>query len=420
MSNNWSEKIEQRFCTKLPDDVRAWVDQQPWRHGGGAEFCVALSPEQLLEPEPGTIWPGFMLPDTLPLVGNGYGDWLCLRFNSHGTVGEVIRWSHGGGDWIPYGGHLAEALIYDFAAHCAPFRPPVFERPVRSPELSSQLGHWADQWMMLDLQDVLDASAAANGLAVLDLLLRNRVAEFAVRRDRTLKWLDSGLKSNSEPRLAAQLDIAWEPDFVRWLFDTDLIPSDRREQLARHFEQPPDDLFKQAWERAEREALAVIEKRCDLGWAFDIAGWAAERRGDLGRASRLYFAGLHSSLFSDETVAFRTHWIDERYGKFAAARLAELESHLSAQQACDPYLNLFWEIDAASTRTRVREHWLHKARDAKDPAAAYDCYYRAGWDLGSSDHGAYAEILTGLVTSAAKAGARTLAAVAEMHLRFLD
>ena len=80
MSGTWSERIERHYSLRLPHDVRVWLDQDIWREVGGAEFCRARTPEQILEPEPGTIWAGFMLPDTLPIVGNDYGDWLCLRW----------------------------------------------------------------------------------------------------------------------------------------------------------------------------------------------------------------------------------------------------------------------------------------------------------------------------------------------------
>ena len=55
------------------------------------------------------------MPDTLPIIGNDYGDWLCLRIARDGTLAELIHWSHCGGDWLPYGRNLAEGLLYDAA-----------------------------------------------------------------------------------------------------------------------------------------------------------------------------------------------------------------------------------------------------------------------------------------------------------------
>src|SRR5262245_37578083 len=113
----WSDSVAQRFDIQLPLDLRAWLDDGIWKQAGGAEFCRPRTPEQLVSPEPGSIWAGFMLPDTLPFIGNQYGDWLCLRIGFSNRVDEVLYWCHGGGDWIPYGRTLAESLIYDAAFH---------------------------------------------------------------------------------------------------------------------------------------------------------------------------------------------------------------------------------------------------------------------------------------------------------------
>ncbi len=53
MSGRWSTEIENRYSLRLADDVRAWLDEQVWQESGGAEFCRAQTPEQLLDPVPG-------------------------------------------------------------------------------------------------------------------------------------------------------------------------------------------------------------------------------------------------------------------------------------------------------------------------------------------------------------------------------
>lgn len=419
MSRTWSQKIEAKFALQLPADLRAWLDEQPWRLGGGAEFCMALTPERLLAPEPGTIWSGFMLPDTLPLVGNGYGDWLCVRVGPENEVTELIRWTHGGGDWIPYGRSLAEALVFDLVAFYTPIRHTVYEKPERPPERLDCLGRWARQWLAADTDPLFDAVANGDIESALERCLTARVAEFAVRRSRILRWLQSPLKAKSTTALAGQLGVSWDTDFVRWLFDTALIPEHHRHSLKHHFDCADDQLFRQSWDAAEQDAVAVTRCRADLGWAFDVAGWAAERRGALRDAQTRYQGGLAASVFSDETVAFRTHWYDEGYCKFAAARLAESRDQLTAQQRSDPYLNVLWQRDARTVRTRIRDYWMHQARDAADPRDAYRCFYRAGWDLGGNDMQAYREIFNGLVQSATAAGADALALVAKLHCQFL-
>ncbi len=61
-----------------------------------------------------------MLPDTLPLIGNEYGDWLCVRVDEDNRFGELVHWYHGGGDWIPVGKSIAEAVLHDIVDQ---FRP---------------------------------------------------------------------------------------------------------------------------------------------------------------------------------------------------------------------------------------------------------------------------------------------------------
>ena len=388
MTRTWSEQIEKRYALRLDAELRSWFDQETWRHPLAGAFCCPLSPQQLLDPPPGTIWAGFMLPDTLPLIGNQQGDWLCLRVAADGRVAEIICWSHGGGDWIPYGRRLPEALRYDAACRTAGGAP---------------------------------VSGSCRGPSI-DGLLSAGCAEVAIRRDRALTHLNSALKVHSDPDLARHMNVRWDPELVRWIFDTDLIPFGARENLAQLFDLPADQLLRQDWAAAEREALRVIQVRQDLGWPLDLAGWAAERRGEWGPAVALYCRGVKTSLFSDETVRFRTHWFPEGYGKFAAARLGALRAHLNSDLLHDPYLELFWQNDAPSLRDRLCRYWLGHARQHEACAQymrAYQCFYRAGWDCGLSDLDGYAEILDGLGTVAEAAGASALARVAGTHRRFL-
>ena len=218
------------------------------------------------------------------------------------------------------------------------------------------------------------------------------------------------------------MGVAWEPDFVRWLFDGSLVPETARRELMLCANASGVDFFRQDWDAAEQEAQSVIRRRQDLGWAFDIAGWAAQRRGDWASAIEHYLAGLRTSWFSDDTVRFRTHWFDEGYGKFAASRLATLTRRLSARQRRDPYLNIFLDNDSGSLRRRVREYWLQLAQQADrqgDHLQAYQHYYRAGWDLGLEPLNGYGAVFEGLCRSAAAAGSSALASIAAMHQRFL-
>ncbi|MCU0961502.1 MAG: hypothetical protein MUF48_15505 [Pirellulaceae bacterium] len=413
--------------------MRAWLDDELWREAGGAEFRHAQAPDQWLDPAPGSIWAGFMLPDTLPIISNDYGDWLCLRIAADGLVSELVQWSHGGGDWIPCGRSLAEALLYDAAAWiCHPPRDDVpwdVDAPPRDMATVFRLAGWARDVLARGGGDVpcfwRDAGGAdrvCRAGAVLAQLLQAGMAEFAVRRDRLLRWLDSPLKRASGPAWARDLGVAWEPEYVSWLFDTARIPPVFRDALRQRLGEDAGDPFGQDWSAAESEALAVLARRADLGWAFDIAGWAAERRGAVDLAVARYLAGVATSWFSDDTLRFRSHWHAEGYGKFAAARLAALATRLRRQQREDPYLRIFLDCDAATLRGRVQQHWLSRAREASRRGAhhdAYQLYYRAGWDLGMLPVSAYDEVFTELAHAARAGGSPALAALASLHHRFL-
>ena len=236
MTGRWSTEIEQRYSLQLPDDVRVWLDEQIWKDAGGAEFRRAQTPEQLMDPVPGSIWAGFMLPDTLPIIGNDYGDWLCLRIAADGSVSELVHWSHCGGDWIPYGQNLAEGLLYDAAVHVLfPQRASFAESGAGG---STRLSAWpsgpAGGWQTMAERCRVSGHTPmvrrpdANGAAILNELASAGIAEFAVRRDRILGHLDSPFKSHSRTALAQELGVPWEPEYVSWLFDTARIPAPAR------------------------------------------------------------------------------------------------------------------------------------------------------------------------------------------------
>lgn len=428
MPDRWSTRIERHYSLRLSDDVRAWLDEGRWDEACGAEFRLAQPPEQWLDPPPGVIWAGFMLPDTLPIISSDYGDWLCLRIAADGTVAELVQWSHGGGDWIPYGRTLAEGLMYDAARqllHPDRSSPADPGGPVKD---NFRAAAWAARWLQATRPlspfwiHAGKADVAAKASQLLDDFARAGVAEYAVHRDRILWHLGTPLKARSAASWASDAGVSWEPEFVSWLFDTARIPVSARQELSARLVDTDGDAFAQDWSAAEAEALAVIGRRSDLGWAYDVAGWAAERRGEAAQAVQHYWAGLQTSWFSDDALAFRSHWFDEGYGKFAASRLAELASHLTAKQLRDPYLRIFLDKDVQSLRSRVQQYWIGAARAAVERRAyreAYHYYYRAGWDLGMLPISAYEEVLEQLQRVAEADGSPALAAIARLHHRFL-
>ena len=422
MTNSWSEKLATHYGLRLPEDLRAWLDDEIWRLAGGAEFSQPQSPDQLIDPD-GSIWGGFMLPDTLPIVGNDYGDWLCLRIAADGHVREVLHWNHGGGDWIPYGRSLAEALIYDAASRILYDRKPEFTSPEPPTEEVFRLAQWAVDYATPGRSGVQPFwRSPPRGEEILSQLLTNHVAEDVARRDQCLAALTNRLRRDGSPRLASSLGVPWEPDFVRWQFDSQLLPAAMHAPLTRHFGEPIDAIIAQDWNAAERAALYVARSRQDLGWALEIAGWAAERRGDLSAAIGLYELGARAPIFSDDAVRFRSQWFPPGFGKFAAFRLAELCQHLPPALQRDDYLQLFLADDADTLRQRVRDYWYAQAERAQrqgDAETAYHALYQAGWDCGLPTLDEYGPLLERLADAAKQLGSQPLARLAHAHRQSL-
>lgn len=134
-----------------------------------------------------------------------------------------------------------------------------------------------------------------------------------------------------------------------------------RDRLAKFSRVAEDELFAQDWQAAERHALRLLSWRQDLGWAYDIAGWAAERRGDIQLAVSRYLGGLRPSVFSDNTIRFRTHWFADGFGKFSAVRLNELRKEIPTPHRGDAYLSIYLANDNATLRNRIRDYWLNLA-----------------------------------------------------------
>ncbi len=65
-----------------------------------------------------------MLPDSLPIMGNGGGDVLCCRVDRSGTLSEYIWWEHEGGSWEVAGPTLKEAVDYVEIRSLLTKRPP--------------------------------------------------------------------------------------------------------------------------------------------------------------------------------------------------------------------------------------------------------------------------------------------------------
>ncbi len=432
MGGTLSERLAERYALRLDDHWRQWFDRDSERLLLMGPFRSPVHVEELLEPAPPDLWPGFMLPDTLPIVTNDYGDWWCARIGTDNRISEVIQWAHGGGDWLPVGSSMAQAALWDYVQH---WRAPAIEIEQAAHEYPSRLEPGTDELLPRDgwlswlagglevsteqLQSVLSTFAQQRYRDGLEMMLGHAWSTTAVACELVELSLQGMLARLADNQLAMRCGINWVPEYTSWLFDTEHISADARRLLL---ELAPDVRFDQDWQAAEKWSRLVHTVRSDMSWAGDICGWAALRRGEVPLAIEQFYNNRTNSAFTDQSVRLRSHWFAEHFGKFSVAALARLRPQLTAAQASDPYLQLLWNEPVQRTRSSVRDYWLARARQSMTDgnfADSYDCYLSAGWDLGAERMSDYLEILDGVQTSAARAGWTARAAVAAAHAESL-
>lgn len=449
-----SNRIRQRFgLSQLDASWQRWFDSDWATVPLAGAFRSPRDPIGLLESRPEHIWSGFMLPDSIPILGNAYGDWFCVRVNADGGLGELLHWYHGGGDWIPLGESLVGACLHDAVDQ---FRPPASQM-LRGALETLDVGHQLDVWSRLssgDFQQWVESEfgqlqASAGGVAAklaeffhlpfdasqannpagnpgeyydqgLTALESAGIAMDAIACDRIEACLQTVVQSLADKALATSAGVVWSPDYLRFLFDIEHADESVRQRVLNRLSQDSgiNTLPAQDWQQAEQLALQVLARRTDLAWAFDIAGWAAERRGNYSQAIHYYQAGLRASPFSDQSVRLRSHWYTADSPKFACCRLKDLAEHVTDRHQQDAYGVLAAKTSGTGA-SEISGFWINEAvalEQSGEPEKAYWAYYKAGWDVGVARLADYQRILTGLVTTARSAGWSARHQVAQMHL----
>ncbi len=441
-----SQHIADRYQVALNESWRQWFDRDAEQIPLAGEFRLSTQFSFLLDSAPAIVWPGLMLPDTLPLIGNEYGDWLCVRVDEDNRFGELVHWYHGGGDWIPVGKSIAEAVLHDIVDQFRPRKGQVLRGAAEStvPEhLSQVIQRISDErlqsWMLSSLLEspnsnhdckeslkgVLSALSSCDYLTAVKLLESAGWAVDAAVCDQIEFALQVPIRSLASDEIPRRLGLNYEPDYVRWLFDAQQIPNNAMHQIQDILHSiglPPAQPHQQDWLEAERLALRQLQRRNDLAWAIDIAGWAAQRRGDYSTACEIYFNGRHASAFSNQSIRMRSHGFDPQFGKVAIAELWKLRDHLHPAQLEDTYLQKIWQTPSRILQREVQQYWMSAAKvamDIGDYADAYRNYYRAGWDIGAQRMTDYLEIFAGLIESSQAAGWTGRAQVAAAHLACL-
>lgn len=393
-----------------------WFDREIWKHVGGGEYREPISADSLTVAAPESIWPGLMPCDFLPLISNAAGDWLCVRVDRDNRASEIVQWYHGGGDWIPWGKNLAEAILFDAVVdrlpgttrrHAVPAEDP---RPSSGSQADDPILKWALEHLPDGAESALDPSLDEDGVA--QAMLDSGVAEVAVRCELVVAGLIQWSRKTLESFFAA--DPTLQRNFLsEWSFDVDRIPVETNQEFEKKHSV---SLFgTQDWYNAERHAKRVSELDPSLAWAWDIAGYAAERRNDLENAVAAYRRSAGCSVFTDQSIRLETHWTATDSAKFSVARLFDLDLQQVSQS---PYLSALCDADPKRRRARTTAYWVERGGNYEKKGEldkACRCYEAAGWDVGAGSMSIYADLLDRIALMAQQLGHEGRAETARTH-----
>ncbi|MCO8124832.1 hypothetical protein NHH03_24050 [Stieleria sp. TO1_6] len=383
-------------------------------------FTAAISPQELLSNAPAAIWPALMPCDFLPILGNQMGDWLCLRFRADNSASQIVHWYHGGGDWIPWGDSLAEAILFDSFRQRLPGSIRDHAIPAID-DASNATGDPAegplDTWALEQLQR---DSVTPTDAERLQTLSGHELAEALIQRHLCLPAVRCHLVIDAlaNPLISDEILDAWsatENDQVqRSLLDNQLMTESQIALVQQLTGLTSEQILaQQDWDSVHSQCRQVTRQTPLLAWAWDLLGYSLERSDDVPAAIDAYRHGLRCSIFTDQTVRVRTHGFNGDGQKFSAARLIQL-----AYQSSDPdeqtYLNALSCPNADERREQVRSHFAALAAKA-DPATAHDLWFRAGWDLGAEPMIAFAELLDQVTVTSKTAGRVAQSELAQTH-----
>lgn len=420
MSDSWTARIADRYRCTLSKELADWFDREIWKQVGRGEYHAPIHPEFLLTAAPEAIWPGLMTCDLLPLIGNRVGDWLCVRVDRHNVASEIVQWYHGGGDWIPWGNNLAEALVFDSLIDRLPGQSRRHAIPAEDPRprgdaydpATDPILDWALQHLSPSVAVAFDPATHESEVA--QILLDANVAEIAVRCELVLSALMRP-ERNFAQLLRADPSLN-RNELAEWSFDTDRIPDHKRGLLQQD---GASFVGRQDWNAAVDLARPITKLAPELAWAWDLVGYAAERRGEHDLAKSSYRNGAQCSVFTDQSVRLETHWASDQYAKFSVSRLL----HLSADEVGQStYLSLLCDPDTSRRSRDTTAYWIEQGsrfQIADDFHQAYRCFMAAAWDVGAEPITAYGKLLERIAETAQSSNQPARAEIARTHRRCL-
>lgn len=404
-----SRKLNETFGVKLSPELVSWFDEGIYEHMSGSEFSEFFPPGQLVEPGSGVFWGGQMLPDTIPVCGNGCGDVLCLRIDTHGDISEVLHWNHEGGQWSPWGKTFSQAILWDLAKTVTEteFSPDeVFEESERI--LSWALG-WAvkDERLRATLAEALRYGETGIFKRIFDAGLSETAASAHFCTQSLRHPLQEKVESEGGGPLAERLGIDWN-DFAQWLIDPALIPGKYKKSLAQYAGVRIEDLDKIDRHGALAWASRAAEKRPDLAWPFAVKGKCDLTKGDIKSAAQCFVSEMKALM---TTYDFTGGWFAQPFPH--RERFERLKEHIIEDKAKDDGIV---EFITMKVNLETRDYWIPKAKAAeknKDYPHAFKYWYAAGWDEFYT--GDMEIILDGLTRSAQAAGYEALLKISKFH-----
>ncbi len=299
----WSRRIEETLSIRLDEQSRNWFDFASTSFDWCGEFDEPIKLDASFGSLVKALWPGLMMPDLVPVIGNRYGDWYCLRVDADNSIRDIVHWYHGGGDIISVGKSLAEALLYDHCKSTIPGRttwaddkPAIAESRQGMAWIAEQLA--CDSSELDSITQAFRSGEVRQGL----LMLKQRGWSIsAVHRDLVSLALESPFASFSDRSLAEHLQVSWERDMQRWFFDTRTIPESKLATIQAWFLSNSSRLkpidsqllrypqavfdasvlrnsgawFAQDWQGVESYCREMMDLETDVAWPYHLAGWAA-------------------------------------------------------------------------------------------------------------------------------------------------
>jgi hypothetical protein len=397
-----------------------WFDSDVWRERGNGEYRTAVFPEELLVAVPESIWPGLMPPDFLPLLANDAGDWLCARLGCNQKIVEIVQWYHGGGDWIPWGNSLAEAILFDAISDLLPGlgrRHAEPAEPLRSDDLELVSPHldWALHWLPPAISNHIvevqryrlekDHDKVEQVIqSLLEVMLANNISQIPLRSE----WVQRAISSDNAMDMSLSESVRVKLGFTeaqwnRQLFDLQFLGNtNTNDTLVQLF---PSSILQQDWRRAGEHCERVTCIAPHLAWGWDLLGYSQYRERNHEQAANSFLRGLQASVFTDQSIRFRTHWANAYATKFSAAMLFRLiEENAIAEHAITSrvdaeYLDVLRHANP-SHRSQATQYWLNcsqRSIAAQRWNQAWNEVYAAGWDLGADSISTYATVLDQLI-----------------------